>query len=54
MNISEMLELNERAKEEDKHYPKARSLFTEIKSELGTLFIPKEQRAQRTKSVDVS
>ena len=39
MNISEMLELNERAKEEGKHFPKARYLFTEIQSELGKHFI---------------
>ena len=39
MNISEILELNERAKEEGKHYPKARYLFTDIQSELGKHFI---------------
>ena len=39
MNISEMLELNERAQEEGKLYPKARYLFTEIQSELGKHFI---------------
>ena len=39
MNISEMLELNERAKEEGQHYPKARYLFSEIQSELGKHFI---------------
>ena len=39
MNISEILELSERAKEEGKHYPKARYLFTDIQSELGKHFI---------------
>ena len=39
MNISEMVELNERAQEEGKHFPKARDLFTEIQSELGKHFI---------------
>ena len=39
MNISEMLELNERAKEEGKNFTKARYLFTEIQSELGKHFI---------------
>ena len=39
MNISEMLEFNERAKEEGKHFPKTRQLFAEIQSELGKHFI---------------
>ena len=39
MNISNMLELNERAKEEGKHYPKMRRLYQEIKSESGRHFI---------------
>jgi predicted AAA+ superfamily ATPase len=39
MNISEMLELNERAKEEGKNFTKVRYLFTEIQSELGKHFI---------------
>jgi len=39
MNISKMLELNERAKEEGRHYPKARYLFTDLQSELGKHFI---------------
>ena len=39
MNISEMLELNEKAKEEGKKFPKQRYLFNEIQSELGKHFI---------------
>ncbi|MGB5619337.1 MAG: AAA family ATPase [Desulfobacterales bacterium] len=39
MNISEMLEMNERAKEEGKNFTKARYLLTEIQSELGKHFI---------------
>jgi predicted AAA+ superfamily ATPase len=39
MNISEMLELNEMAKEEGKHFQKARYLFAEIQAELGKHFI---------------
>jgi len=39
MNISEILELNERAKEDGKHYSKARYLYSEIQSEPGKHFI---------------
>lgn len=39
MNISEMLELDERAKEEGKQFPKVRYLFNEIQRELGKHFI---------------
>ncbi len=39
MNISEILELNERAKEEGKQYPRMRYLYDEIQSELGKHFI---------------
>lgn len=39
MNISEMLELNEKAKEEGKRFPKQRYLFNEIQSEPGKHFI---------------
>ena len=39
MNLSEMLELNERAKEEGNLFPKARYLFDEIQAELGKHFI---------------
>jgi len=39
MNISEILELNEKAKDEGKKFPRTRYLFSEIKSELGKHFI---------------
>ena len=39
MNLSEMLELNERAKEEGNLFPKVRYLFDEIQAELGKHFI---------------
>jgi hypothetical protein len=39
MNISEILELNEKAKEEGKKFPRTRYLFSEIKSELEKHFI---------------
>ena len=39
MNISEILELNELAKEEGKKFPRTRYLFSEIRSELGKHFI---------------
>jgi len=39
MKLSEMVELNERAREVGQHFPKARYLFSEIQSELGKHFI---------------
>jgi predicted AAA+ superfamily ATPase len=39
MNISDILELNERAKEEGKQYPRVRYLYDDIQSELGKHFI---------------
>ena len=39
MNISEILELNERAREDGKNFPRARQLFSQIQSEPGRHFI---------------
>ena len=39
MNISEILELNERAREDGKNFPRTRQLFSRIQSELGRHFI---------------
>ncbi len=39
MNISEILELNERAREDGKSFPRTRQLFSRIQSELGRHFI---------------
>lgn len=39
MNIAEILELNEKAKDEGKKFPRTRYLFSEIKSEPGKHFI---------------
>ncbi|MEE8432698.1 MAG: AAA family ATPase, partial [Candidatus Desulfatibia sp.] len=39
MNIADILELNEKAREEGKKFPRTRYLFSEIKSELGKHFI---------------
>ena len=39
MDISEILELNELAKQEAKQFPRTRYLFSEIRSELGKHFI---------------
>ncbi|MBW2742032.1 MAG: AAA family ATPase, partial [Deltaproteobacteria bacterium] len=39
MNISEILELNERAKEDGKNFSRARQLFSQIQSEPGRHFI---------------
>ncbi len=39
MNISEILELNERAREDGKNFPRTRQLFSQIQSELGRHFI---------------
>ena len=39
MNISEILELNERVKDEGNRFPKKRYFFNEIQSDLGKHFI---------------
>ena len=39
MDISELLELNERAKEDGKRFPRTRGLFNQVRSELGKHFI---------------
>ena len=39
MNIAEILELNERAKEDGKNFPRTRQLFSRIQSEVGRHFI---------------
>jgi predicted AAA+ superfamily ATPase len=39
MDISELLELNERAREDGKRFPRARELFNQVRSELGKHFI---------------
>ena len=39
MNISEILELNERAREDGKNFPRTRQLFSRIKLEVGRHFI---------------
>ncbi len=39
MDISELLELNERAKEDGKKFPRTRNLFNQIRSELGKHFV---------------
>ncbi|NVM23167.1 MAG: ATP-binding protein [Desulfobacterales bacterium] len=39
MNIAEILELNERAKEDGKNFPRTRQLFSRIQSEMGRHFI---------------
>lgn len=39
MDISELLELNERAKEDAKRFPRTRHLFNQVRSELGKHFI---------------
>ena len=39
MNISEILELNERAREDGKNFPRTRQLFSQIQSEMGRHFI---------------
>ena len=39
MNISEILELNERAREDGKSFPRTRQLFSQIQSEQGRHFI---------------
>jgi hypothetical protein len=39
MNIPEILELNERAKEDGKNFPRTRQLFSRIQSEVGRHFI---------------
>ena len=39
MDISEILELNERAKEDGKNFPRTRDLFNQVRSELGKHFV---------------
>lgn len=39
MGISELLELNERAKEDGKRFPRTRDLFNQVRSELGKHFV---------------
>ena len=39
MNIAEILELNERAREDGKNFPRTRQLFSQVQSEPGKHFI---------------